>query len=114
MARADAYGGTSFVLAPTRWLLTLHLYRGLPLRAAPQRLHGHRDGGPASNECGPTNGDNEVWNLAPDPAHYDAIVAVMRIRENLREYVANINAVTAATGMPMVRIRRPYLSWVGG
>ena len=24
------------------------------------RLHGHRDGGPPSNECGPTNGDNEA------------------------------------------------------
>jgi alpha-D-xyloside xylohydrolase len=23
------------------------------------RLHGHRDGGPPANECGPTNGDNE-------------------------------------------------------
>lgn len=51
----------------------------------------------------PTNGDNEVWNLAPAPDHYDAIVAVMRLREDLREYVSQINAVTAATGLPMVR-----------
>lgn len=50
-----------------------------------------------------TNGDNEVWNLAKDQAHYDAIAAVMRLRENLRSYVAKINAETAATGMPMVR-----------
>ena len=31
------------------------------------RLHGHRAGGPPANECGPTNGDNEVWNLAKEP-----------------------------------------------
>jgi hypothetical protein len=28
-----------------------------------------------------TNGDNEVWNLAKDAVHYDAIVAVMHLRE---------------------------------
>ena len=68
------------------------------------RLHGHRAGGPPDDPvCGGTNGDNEVWNLAPDPAHYAAIVAVMRLRENLREYVAQINAEAAATGMPMCR-----------
>jgi alpha-D-xyloside xylohydrolase len=88
------------------------------------RLHGHRDGGPPSDDCGGTNGDNEVWNLAPDPAHYAGIVAVMHLRENLREYVADINAVTAATGMPMSRAMflqasggsrtsttLPYLQW---
>ena len=32
--------------------------------------------------CGvQTNGDNEVWNLAKDAVHYDAIVAVMNLRE---------------------------------
>lgn len=44
-----------------------------------------------------------MWNLAKDQAHYDAIVAVMRLRENLRTYVADINAETVATGMPMAR-----------
>ena len=67
------------------------------------RLHGHRDGGPPADECGGTNGDNEVWNLAQEPAHYAGIEAVMRLRENLRSYTAEINAVTAATGLPMVR-----------
>ena len=67
------------------------------------RLHGHRAGGPPANECGPTNGDNEVWNLATEPAHYAGIVAVMRLRENLRQYVSDINAQAAATGMPMCR-----------
>ena len=73
------------------------------------RLHGHRDGGPPADECGGTNGDNEVWNLAQDPAHYDAIVAVMRLREGLRQYVSDANAVTAATGMPMARPM--FLAW---
>lgn len=41
--------------------------------------------------------------MAKDQAHYDAIVAVMRLRENLRSYVTDINAETAATGMPMIR-----------
>ena len=67
------------------------------------RLHGHRDGGPPSNECGPTNGDNEVWNLAEEPAHYAGITTVMKLREQLRQYVSTINAEAAATGMPMIR-----------
>ena len=41
------------------------------------RLHGMRVGGPPADECGKTNGDNEVWNLAKDKAHYEGIVAVM-------------------------------------
>jgi alpha-glucosidase (family GH31 glycosyl hydrolase) len=45
----------------------------------------------------------QVWNLATEPAHYAGIVTVMHLRENLREYVANINAKAAATGLPMVR-----------
>ena len=69
------------------------------------RLHGHRGGksNPPPNQCGPTNGDNEVWNLAKDPEHYDAIVAVMKLRETLRGYVQQINNVSAETGMPMMR-----------
>ena len=67
------------------------------------RLHGHRAGGPPADACGPTNGDNEVWNLAPQQAHYNAIVAVMELRESLRDYVATINNVSVATGMPMMR-----------
>ena len=51
------------------------------------RLHGHRGGGPPANQCGPTNGDNEVWNLATKADHYDAITAVMHLRESLRPYV---------------------------
>ena len=74
------------------------------------RLHGHRAGGPPDDPvCGGTNGDNEVWNLAKDAAHYDAIVAMMRLRESLRQHVSDLNAETAATGMPMVRPM--FLEW---
>jgi len=45
----------------------------------------------------------QVWNLAQDPTHYAGITAVMRLRENLREYVWQLSAETAATGMPIVR-----------
>ena len=48
------------------------------------RLHGHRGGAAAKanppTQCRETNGDNEVWNLARDPEHYDAIVAVMELK----------------------------------
>lgn len=68
------------------------------------RLHGHRAGGPPANdECLETNGDNEVWNLAADDAHYNAMAAVMRLRESLRGYVAQINLEASETGMPMLR-----------
>eukprot|EP01079_Euglenida_sp_SAG-EU17-18_P001938 gene1938-2982_t len=67
------------------------------------RLHGHRKGGPPANQCGPTNGDNEVWNLAQEPSHYAAVTAAMHFRETIRDYVASLQATSAATGMPMMR-----------
>ena len=74
------------------------------------RLHGHRGGvHPPSNECGGTNGDNEVWNLAKEPSHYAAITNMMRLREELREYVSQINLEAANSGMPMVRPM--FLQW---
>eukprot|EP01052_Picozoa_sp_SAG31_P042616 SAG31_NODE_6825_length_1877_cov_1.097863_2_plen_90_part_00 len=56
-----------------------------------------------ANQCGPTNGDNEVWNLAKEPSHYEAIKAVMMLREDLRDYVYRINNESVHTGMPMMR-----------
>ena len=56
-----------------------------------------------------TNGDNEVWNLAKEAQHYKGITTVMHLRENLRQYVAEINDVAAATGMPMMRPM--FLQW---
>jgi len=67
------------------------------------RLHGARAGGPPSNECGWTGGENEVWNLAKDGAHYRAMAKVMHLREDLRGYVADINREASETGLPMVR-----------
>lgn len=75
------------------------------------RLHGHRLGGPPPNECGPTNGDNEIWTIAPAPSHYNAIVTVMRLREQLRPYVAAVYAQAAVTGLPM--LRPMFLQWPG-
>jgi alpha-glucosidase (family GH31 glycosyl hydrolase) len=45
----------------------------------------------------------QVWNLAPDPAHYDAIVSAMQLREDIRDYVVSISQEHAETGMPMMR-----------
>ena len=49
------------------------------------RLHGHRGDGVPANQCGGTNGDNEVWNLAKEAQHYKGITTVMHLRENLRQ-----------------------------
>ena len=73
------------------------------------RLHGHRGDGVPANQCGGTNGDNEVWNLAKEAQHYKGITTVMHLRENLRQYVAEINDVAAETGMPMMRPM--FLQW---
>lgn len=52
---------------------------------------------------GPTYGDNEVWTLAQDPVNYAGIVNVMRLREDLREYVWQASEECAKTGMPISR-----------
>ena len=67
------------------------------------RLHGQRAGGPPDNACGKTGGDNEIWTLAKDQEHYDALVAAVNLRANLRDYTLSINRVTVKTGLPMVR-----------
>ena len=65
------------------------------------RLHGKRVGGPPTDACGTTNGDNEAWSFgAPATA---AISSVMALRESLRPYVANISTEAAASGLPMLR-----------
>jgi len=67
------------------------------------RLHGQRKGGPPADQCGDTGGDNELWTLAPDAAHYNALVAAVTLRASLRDYTLRINRVTVQTGLPMVR-----------
>lgn len=74
------------------------------------RLHGHRtppngqEPPGAEAACWQTHGDNEPWTLVPEGSdYYNAIVAAMRLRENLREYVAATNSEYALTGLPMMR-----------
>lgn len=44
-----------------------------------------------------------MWNLAQEKGHYDAIVAVMKLRETLRPYVKGLNNESVAEGVPMMR-----------
>ena len=65
------------------------------------RLHGKRVGGPPADACGTTNGDNEAWSYGD--AATPCIADVIRLRESIRPYVAQISADAAATGMPMLQ-----------
>lgn len=56
-----------------------------------------------------TNGDNEIWNLCPQPDQLAAVTAAMRLRESLRGYVAQLSAEHSATGMPLMRPM--FLQW---
>ena len=67
------------------------------------RLHGLRAGGPPPDACGATGGDNEVWALAKDAEHYEAMAALLRLRRQLVPYTLQLNAVTVSTGLPMLR-----------
>ena len=49
-----------------------------------------------------TNGDNEPWTLFKNSTHYDAFVAAVRWREQVRNYVVALQAEWAATGAPMI------------
>ena len=64
------------------------------------RLHGHRVGAPDVDVCA-TKGHNEVWSYGA-PA-YEAIAAVMRLREKLRPYIAEGLANATAHGAPLLR-----------
>lgn len=65
------------------------------------RLHGKRLGGPPADECGTTNGDNEVWSFGDTATA--CISSVMALRESLRPYVSQLSAEASQTGMPMLR-----------
>ena len=66
------------------------------------RLHGDRGGPkPAANQCGGTDGTNEVWNFGDEAM--EIIPGVMRLRETLREYVDIHMNISSATGMPLLR-----------
>ena len=66
------------------------------------RLHGDRGGAkPPANQCGGTDGTNEIWNFGEEAM--EIIPGVMRLRETLREYVDIHMNVSSATGMPLLR-----------
>jgi len=68
------------------------------------RLHGHRiNNGYCTATCGCTNGDNEIWTLAQSETAYNAMVDAVNIRENIRNYVAEIQLEHVNTGIPMIR-----------
>ena len=77
-------------------------------KASPQafcplfRLHGSRGGpAPKANQCGSTGGSNEVWHFGEEAM--EIIPGVMRLRENLREYVDIHMNISSRTGMPVLR-----------
>ncbi len=49
-----------------------------------------------------TNGDNEPWTLVNTTENYDAIVASIRFRDQMRNYVMDTQANWAATNAPMI------------
>ena len=67
------------------------------------RLHGHRNGGPPEDPvCMQTNGDNEPWTLFSNQTNYDAFVAAIVWREQMRNYVMDAQAEWAASNAPMI------------
>jgi alpha-D-xyloside xylohydrolase len=74
------------------------------------RLHGHRAGGPPADECGATNGDNEIFTLAEVGSdRFNSMVQMVMLREQLVQYTLGINAEWVATGMPLMRPM--FLQW---
>eukprot|EP00299_Pterocystis_sp_00344_P005359 c16755_g1_i1.p1 GENE.c16755_g1_i1~~c16755_g1_i1.p1 ORF type:complete len:529 (-),score=144.41 c16755_g1_i1:4-1506(-) len=65
------------------------------------RLHGQRAGGPPADECGDTNGDNEVWSFGDEA--FAVISGLIKLRENLRSYVIRYAQVAVENGIPLVR-----------
>ena len=66
------------------------------------RLHGDRRGPkPPPNQCGATDGDNEIWKFGNEAM--SIIPGVMRLRENLRNYIDTYMNHSSHTGMPIVR-----------
>lgn len=65
------------------------------------RLHGVRDPGLPKTECGSSGGPNEVWSFGPEAEV--TLTAMLRLREQLRNYVANSYRSAQATGVPVLR-----------
>jgi len=65
------------------------------------RTHGKRAGGPPADQCGSTNGPNEVWEFGERA--YKAITTILHLRENLRDYVYTHFMESSQFGTPLVR-----------
>jgi alpha-D-xyloside xylohydrolase len=65
------------------------------------RLHGHREPRSSHGPVGNGGGPNEVWSFG-QPA-YEAISAMLRLRERLRPYIHTHLREGERTGIPLVR-----------
>jgi len=66
------------------------------------RVHGYRiPPDPDSNTCGFSGGPNEIWEFGNTA--FDAISIVMKIREQLRPYIAQQMAIASLNGAPVMR-----------
>jgi alpha-D-xyloside xylohydrolase len=65
------------------------------------RLHGHREPRSSHGPVGNGGGPNEVWSFG-QPA-YEAISAMLRLRERLRPYIHTHLRAGERTGIPLVR-----------
>jgi alpha-D-xyloside xylohydrolase len=65
------------------------------------RLHGHREPRTSRGPVGDGGGPNEVWSYGPEA--YEAITAMLRLRERLRPYIHTHLREGQRTGIPLMR-----------
>jgi alpha-D-xyloside xylohydrolase len=65
------------------------------------RLHGHREPRTSRGPIGDGGGPNEVWSFGTEA--YEAITALMRLRERLRPYIHEHLRDGQSTGIPLMR-----------
>jgi alpha-D-xyloside xylohydrolase len=65
------------------------------------RLHGHREPRVSHGAVGAGGGPNEVWSYGPEA--YEAITAMLRLRERLRPYIHAHLHDGETTGIPLMR-----------
>lgn len=69
------------------------------------RNHGNRAGGPdqegGDDECGPAGSSNEIWNYGIEAE--EAILSMMRIRQQLRPYLMEQYQAYSDHGIPIMR-----------
>jgi len=65
------------------------------------RLHGHREPRTSRGPVGDGGGPNEIWSYGPRA--YEAITAILRLRERLRPYIHSHLRDGQRTGIPLMR-----------